>query len=216
MGAFCHLGLLRFRCLPFLALGSLLSPLFGDLDLGKLSALILGHRHSLLVEVACAYSLLHIPLVLVLGVHRPLMAGQHVHLDLEVFGLARIEVVEDHVMCASDDPHSRIVRQCGHVLDLIVVLHLPSDAVLIEQVSHALWKSEAFGVALRAEDPMVSVLIWEIKGSIVRGLFAEDMAREADAYPDVHATRTSRGQSIDERHEVGDVVVRSSSSNRSS
>lgn len=127
------------------------------------------------------------------------MAGQYVHLDLEVFEITRIEVVEDHVMCASDVPHSRIVRQCGHVFDLIVVVHLPSDAVLIEQVSHALWKVEAFGVAVCAEDPMVSVLIWKIEGIIVRGLFAEDMTREADTYPDVHTIRTSPGQSINER-----------------
>lgn len=160
--------------------------------------------------------MLHIQLVLVVRVYRPLMAGQHVHLDLEMFGITRIEVVEDHVMCASDNPHSRIVRQCGHVFDLIVVLHFPSDAVLIEQVSHALWKSKAFGVAVCAEDPMVSVLIWKIEGSIARGLFAEGMAREADAYPDVYAIRASRGQSIDERREVGDVVVRSSYFNRGS
>lgn len=103
--------------------------------------------------------MLHIPLVLIRGVYRPLMAGQHVHLDLEVFGVTQIEVVEDHVMCASDDPHSRIVCQCGHVFDLIVVLHLSSDAVLIEQVSHALLKSKTFGEAVRAEDSMASVMI---------------------------------------------------------
>lgn len=57
-------------------------------------------------------------------------------------------------------------------------------------------------------------MICKIEGSIVRGLFAGGMAREADAYPEVHGIRTSRDQTIDERREVEDVVVRSSYCNR--